>query len=221
MINDEQLKNLRAQTPQWARPTRMASVPQQQLITRMIEERDIPEEWLLNIKRIVEENKLTVPKASQIITDLKKMPYKKTVKGASANTGFGEVPGGYYALPVVDQKPGGNDLVFYRVKKHRDDPNRGWVNRVLGPEDGEVPRAQVLPILKRIQRFGVGKSAVLYGKTIGKCSQCNRRLSNRISRELGIGPICGGRVFTDDWQERVESAVHAIIERGEDPNESV
>jgi hypothetical protein len=221
MITDEQLKELRAQTPQWARPTRMASIPQQQLITRMIEERDIPEEWLRNIKRIVEENKLTVPKASQIITDLKKMPYKRTVKGASASTGFGEVPAGYYALPVVKQEPGGNDLVFYRVKKHKDDPNRGWVHRVLGPDEGEVPSAQVLPILNRIKKYGLGKSATLYGKTIGKCSQCNRRLTKRLSRELSMGAICGGRVYTDDWDERVEAAVHAIIERGEDPNESV
>jgi hypothetical protein len=221
MITDEELKRLQASTPQWAKPTRLASEAQQKFMASLIEDREVPEDWLRNIKRLLDENKLTVPKASSIIDDLKKLPFKKKKPGADALQGLGAIPAGYYALPVVDQKPGGNDLVFYRIKKHKDHPNRGWVHIVLGPNEGEVPRNQVVPIANRIQRFGIGKAAELYGEKLGRCSQCNRQLTNRLSRELKIGPKCGGRVYADDWQDRVNNAREAIIERGEDPNESI
>lgn len=221
MITDEELRKLQASTPQWAKPTRLASEAQQKFMASLIESREVPEDWLLSIKRLLDENKLTSPKASQIIDDLKKMPYKKMFKGSVSNTGLGGIPAGYYAIPVAHQTEGGNDLVFYRVFKQKGDADRGWIYIVLGPNEGKVAPSQVLPIARRIQRFGIGKAAELYGEKLGRCSQCNRQLTNRLSRELRIGPKCGGRVYADDWQDRVNNARIAIIERGEDPNESV
>jgi hypothetical protein len=57
---------------------------------------------------------------------------------------------------------------------------------------------------------------------IRACSNCGRRLTNRISRELGIGPICGGRMFGgDEWADEVKAKRAEIVARGEDPDEEL
>lgn len=38
-------------------------------------------------------------------------------------------------------------------------------------------------------------AAVAFGKKFGICSCCGRELSNELSVELGIGPICRGKFF--------------------------
>ncbi len=40
-------------------------------------------------------------------------------------------------------------------------------------------------------------AAIAYGKTFGKCSVCNRDLSDPESVSLGIGPVCAKRF---GWQ---------------------
>jgi hypothetical protein len=39
------------------------------------------------------------------------------------------------------------------------------------------------------------ESAVSFGKTFGSCSCCGRTLTNELSIQLGIGPICRGKFF--------------------------
>ena len=39
------------------------------------------------------------------------------------------------------------------------------------------------------------ESAVAFGKTFGSCSCCGRTLTNDLSIELGIGPICRSKFF--------------------------
>jgi hypothetical protein len=39
------------------------------------------------------------------------------------------------------------------------------------------------------------ESAIAFGKKFGSCSCCGRLLSNALSVELGIGPICRGKFF--------------------------
>ncbi len=38
-------------------------------------------------------------------------------------------------------------------------------------------------------------SAIAYGQRYGNCSVCDRTLTNPLSIELGIGPVCRGRFF--------------------------
>jgi|SRR4051812_46304633 hypothetical protein len=225
MLTDDQLKQLRAETPPWEPRHDPASNAQQRFIATLIREREVPETWLLNIRKHVEDGTLNKHKASSIISDLKKLPLNKEAAMQDPKQGeligFSVVPAGYYAIPIKDPKPDGNDIAFYRVKKSKDNPNRGWVSIVLGPNEGELTQKQAMSVLTRIRRYGLGKAAELYGIKTGRCSQCNRRLTNRISRELKMGPKCGGRVYSEGWQDRVNKAVEAIIERGEDPNEKV
>lgn len=39
------------------------------------------------------------------------------------------------------------------------------------------------------------ESAIAFGKKFGSCSCCGRVLTNDLSIELGIGPICRGKFF--------------------------
>lgn len=39
------------------------------------------------------------------------------------------------------------------------------------------------------------RSAIAYGRAFGSCSCCGRTLTNELSIELGIGPICRGKFF--------------------------
>lgn len=101
-----------------------------------------------------------------------------------------DVPEGYYAVA----SGGHNDLLFVRV----DRPEKGkWAGRtflkmVVGghPDSPIRDFARVRSILDRIIDAGVEAAAQLYGQEIGRCSHCNRHLTDEISRQLGIGPTC-------------------------------
>lgn len=104
---------------------------------------------------------------------------------AVTNTAGADVPEGHYAIPST----GDNDLVFYRV-----DHNERWgvsVKMIVGGHpDTWVKRAHVAGILARINEYGVDAAAKLYGTELGRCSRCNRTLTDETSRALGIGPEC-------------------------------
>jgi hypothetical protein len=56
---------------------------------------------------------------------------------------------------------------------------------------------------------------------IGSCSNCGRRLTNTISRELGIGPVCGGRMFGEAFKVEVSEKRAEITARGDNPDEEL
>jgi hypothetical protein len=113
--------------------------------------------------------------------------------------------------------------MFYRVVEatNKQTGNKYKIIKVLGgPSEYLITGARAVSAAKMIVRAGIGNAAVLYGRKIGRCSQCNTRITNRISRELGIGPICGGRVY-DDWENRVNTVRLDLMRRGLDPQENV
>lgn len=216
MVTDEQLKAARKVAPPWVEEP--ATAPQQNYIKGLIESRDIPESWLLRIKELVAaDGGLKKGKAGEIIAELKKRPLKPMQDDRSKNKPtIMDVPPGRYCVQTGQDA---NDLSFYRVKENKEQSFR-FILQVAGPQEHILRGAAAKEAVKRIVRFGVGNAAVLYGRKVGRCSQCNTRITNRLSRELGIGPVCGGRVY-GDWEERVNSALHSLQERGEDPRENV
>jgi hypothetical protein len=103
------------------------------------------------------------------------------------------VPAGHYAV----ESSGVNDLNFYRV----DVPTSGayagsvFVKVIIGGHpDINVPRSKKAAVLQQIADAGVEASARLYGTSIGRCCQCNRTLTDEVSRAAGIGPECAKRV---------------------------
>lgn len=126
----------------------------------------------------------------------------------------GEVPDGYYALPIFGESF--NDLAFYRVTSS---PKWGKsVQMVIGGHtDTYVPRRNVPGILARIaeatytrpdeQHFtdedgnahvipggetytGPDAAAMCYADHNVRCMRCNTKLTNLTSRTEGIGPVC-------------------------------
>ena len=97
---------------------------------------------------------------------------------------------GRYAIPT--QEGATNELAFYKVDRPTEGRWAGYVfvKRLVGPEEQRLSQKQSAAILAKIGEFGAEKASKLYGKEIGHCGVCGRRLTNDESREAGIGPIC-------------------------------
>lgn len=96
------------------------------------------------------------------------------------------VPPGHYALEINDE------VKFFKV----DRPTTGrWAGRtfvMLQVSDDYYPVKNYSSrddILARIGR-DPQSAMLLYGQKIGRCGHCGRTLTNKKSRQLGIGPIC-------------------------------
>jgi hypothetical protein len=220
MISDDELKKLRRLSPPPAWTQDDATPPQVGYLKGLVESRQAPATLLREIKNAVEEG-LKKGDAGKFISELKQLPLKKGQDDRSKNNPrILDIPPGRYAVPGAEP----NDIHFFRAKDVKGGPEKDGGYRIMlriaGPNEhalaGQVSRDAV----KAIIRFGLGNAAVLYGRTIGRCSQCNTQITNRLSRELGIGPICGGRVY-GDWEERRNTAETAIRARGQDPRENV
>jgi Family of unknown function (DUF6011) len=97
------------------------------------------------------------------------------------------IPTGKYALENAPTNTE-NDVSFWSVWVN--DAGTVWrLKQVVGPNLENVPQGAILPILRRIGDDPEAAMA-LYGHHIGQCGACGRRLTNALSRRLGIGPIC-------------------------------
>lgn len=222
MITDEELKSIR--NPPRSRMEDPATDRQKGYIAILVEDRDVPESWLLKAKGMLEAG-LTKGDASRIIGAFKAMPLKQGARDRSkSNPDLADVPAGYYAVRMntsrLQTKSEKNDIAFFRVWRGTKNTGVFKVYKQLGPNFTELDYQRSLAVLKWIYRSGSGEASVLYGQKIGRCGKCGRELTNRVSRETGLGPICGGRLFSD-WQERVSAARQAIERRGEDPDAEV
>lgn len=129
--------------------------------------------------------------ASQGIELLKPLPRKAaTPTPDSGQSATYAVPAGHYATP---SRTGNNDLDFWRV----DRPEQGqWAGRVFvkrvigGHPNTPVRGSERSAALAAIAEYGADKAGTLYGTELGRCSKCNRHLTDETSRELGIGPEC-------------------------------
>ena len=85
--------------------------------------------------------------------------------------------------PATGRNPG----ALYVVDLERDE----YQGRVDGVEFKKVGTASPLtyPALLRIAA-DPRKAAVDFGRLTGKCACCGRKLTNKVSVDLGIGPIC-------------------------------
>lgn len=109
---------------------------------------------------------------------------------AATGGGLPDVPAGHYAIA----SRGDNDLLFVRVDRPTDGQwaGRTFIKMIVGgkPDAPIRDRAQVRSILERIIEAGPAEAGALYGQEIGRCCRCNRTLTDKVSRELGIGPEC-------------------------------
>jgi hypothetical protein len=122
-----------------------------------------------------------------------------TVKASNTPDAFkvfgSEFPGiipGYYAVPNPN---GTNDLTFFNVRfgkqfsKLPSMADRVFVKRVVGghPEMKCEP-AEARKLLALVS--DVKAARALYGQELGHCGNCNKELTDQVSRDRGYGPDC-------------------------------
>jgi hypothetical protein len=167
--------------------------------------------------KLTDLDKRTASRWIEKLLTFPQLPRERNVQrgGASGMIPAEDVmPTGRYAIENED-----GELRFYRFWRGTQNPNFVKLYVEHGPDDSEVPFRSALVIIGKIVDAGVWTCARRYGAEIGACSRCGRRLTNRISRALAIGPICGGRYWADEseWKSRVSQARDALVNAGLDP----
>lgn len=118
------------------------------------------------------------------------MPKGKSGERTPKGPALPDVPSGHYAVPSLT---GNNDLDFFRVDRPEEGQwaGRTFVKRVIGGRPYSSVRGKTArEALEAILEFGIDEAGILYGSTLGQCSECNRHLTDELSRALGIGPEC-------------------------------
>lgn len=100
------------------------------------------------------------------------------------------VPDGRYAVYNDDQSV--NDIAFYKVDNVATGKWAGFtfVRQIVGPDEQRLSQRQGRAILAKIAAAGVTESFQLYGRSTQVCGVCGTNLTNKESREYGIGPVC-------------------------------
>lgn len=100
------------------------------------------------------------------------------------------VPDGRYAVYNDDQSV--NDIGFYKVENVTEGNWAGWtfVKQIVGPDERKLSQKQGRRILAKINALGQREASQLFGHNTHKCGVCNTNLTNKESREYGIGPDC-------------------------------
>lgn len=232
----------RTSVPEWARGPEAGSAqavanealsgepkitdPQRRFLLDLIERKQIKPEHegkvdlimkCLRISEDPEEYGMSRDKASELIDWFLKQKDKPREEqpGQDPNSALMKLAPGRYA---IENNQG--ELRFYQLwEGHGKKVHRLYV--MFGPYEAKLPMRTQEIIAQKILDADPRQCALRFGAEIGSCSNCGRRLTNRISRELSIGPICGGRIFEDEWKAMEREAREAIIARGEDPEEEV
>lgn len=124
------------------------------------------------------------------------------------------VPAGRYALPHPTKEG-----EFFYMKVWRGTKTNAikcyLMHGGIGGEEAELPAAKML---KWLVKFGPAKAAEIYGNRTGYCYHCDNRLKAAMSRRLAMGPVCGPKVYGDEWGFRRTLAKMWLLEHEIDPN---
>lgn len=124
-------------------------------------------------------------------------PSTPAEKPVSAQTLYGDVEDGFYALPST----GKNDLVFYAVKTNKGFHNPSHKGRraiylvVGGHDDEKLYGEREVNAVKRIASLSASErieAQARYGQEIGRCGRCGRTLTDEFTRKQGFGNDCAG-----------------------------
>jgi len=96
---------------------------------------------------------------------------------------------------AVDNAPGSdNDVSFWWINVGRD--GRAYLRQVIGgqgPVRVRMRPEDMVTIARRIIDAGSHAAMIRFGQLIGSCGDCGRTLTNKESRDAGIGPVCANR----------------------------
>lgn len=115
---------------------------------------------------------------------------EKIVVGATGMARYEAIPAGHYATKSLT---GNNDFDFWRVDIPAEGPHKGkqFVKRIVGgkPEWGTTRNIK-FKVMDAILAEGIDICAKRYADELGRCSRCNRTLTDETSRMYGMGPEC-------------------------------
>ena len=139
---------------------------------------------MLRISEDPEEFGMGKDVASRTIAWLLKKPDKpKTEAQTPYERMLPEVPDGRYAIPKED-----GTLMFYSVKKGRHITFLDvWASDAQYPIKNPVEKRRIMQAIKNDPDSGPR-----FGREIGRCYVCGRTLTDELSRQIGIGPVCRG-----------------------------
>lgn len=105
------------------------------------------------------------------------------------------VPQGKYALDTSANDRFKNDVTFFNLFCFvADSGDRAYSLKMYVSDDlVKFPNSLQSEVLKVIAADPAAASA-LYGQHKKRCGICNRKLTNDVSRERGIGPVCATRM---------------------------
>lgn len=152
-------------------------------------------EMVTNLEDLILSDRLTHRDVNHAIPMLKLLPLKTDIRQRDQTVGTRivlagtKIPDGYYAIGPV------GDTRFYHVSKPTTGKWSGYIflniqaGDDLHPVKNHTERLRVLEVIAE----DVRAAAIRYGMELGRCSQCNRTLTNPDSITAGIGPICAGK----------------------------
>jgi hypothetical protein len=183
-------------------------------IQRLLERPKRPQQRAKVVRDIVAEHahkKWNTPSADDLPTGYYAIKKRCTCPG-------GERPENGVHIPSCD----GGQLRFYRV--WRGTRNKSYIKMFVqhGPDETEIPFGPELhAIAVRIAEAPL-EAMRLYGRHIGSCGSCGKRLTNRVSRLLDIGPVCGKHKCDPEiWDDMKARAKQALMDAGLDPDADV
>lgn len=188
----------KAPAPITAQPD--ASEAQVKFINSLMGEVELTDEQRSGAETALEGG-LTKSQASSWISRLlelkKTQPKMRSVTTASREP-LPDVPAGRYAITGQD-----DSTDFYKVDRPEEGKWAGYTFVKLLVASGgfgddlseqRVSFAQIRSVLERILEDGPEKAMKRYGHELGECGHCGRTLTNPESIELGIGPVCAGKM---------------------------
>jgi len=106
---------------------------------------------------------------------------------AGKREAYKAIPTGYYATVSAT---GHNDLDFWFVRQSKNGKYT-WVKRVIGGRaDTAVRGRTAAQALDAILAVGVTESGNAFADALGHCKNCNRHLTDELSRQRRVGPDC-------------------------------
>lgn len=167
------------------------SEAQLKFVQSLLEERDIPDNSEKSaLIDSYENHKLGKREASELINWLQAQPRMHAGRAGGRSADLPEVPAGRYAVEGDDGL-----LKFYKVRKPDKGKWAGWTFLDAQASDYYYPIKGVQTVRAILGKIAKDPraAATLYGQEIGRCCICGRTLTNDVSRNYGIGPICAGR----------------------------
>ena len=150
-------------------------------------------EYKQHIARVKEQVKtVTKQRASQIIDTLKALP-DEVSEPQSPPVYTNDVEAGRYAVAMPHPDYDEPQTKFFRVDRPTEGRWAGYtfVNEQASDEHWPVKGDRKREVLAKIAAEP-DEAMARYGQLLGHCGRCGRTLTDPLSRELGIGPVCRG-----------------------------